>query len=1040
MKKLLLALLSISGLYAQNEPNLIFANKEQNSNYGGSIGVTLSAKDALGNTYLAGTFSNVADFDPTSAERNLTAVGASDAFVAVYDSNGNCVGAQNIGGTGTVTPSAITISGGFIYLAGIYTNTIDFDPAIGVSNLTNANPNGSGFLAKYDLNGNFVTSKSIDGNGAIRILDIKLFNNTVVITGGFFASMDFDPSASTRLLASIGNEDAFIAKYDTNLLLSDAINIGNISAGFASSVALDASGNAIISGTYLGTVDFDPSTGTTALTSITNTISHTFIAKYDSNLAFQWVKDIGGRNSATGIISKLVLDGSSNILITGQYNQTSDFDPSVNGVSLTAAGSDIFIAKYDSNGNYVWVKKIGGTAGDIGRNIAIDATNNIYIIGNFSGIVNFDPNTGTSTLDSLNGTTFFAKYDNNGSYVFAANLANNNINTIIVDNSNAVIIAGIFNGLRDFDPSAATANLLSVSTNGYIAKYTSTGDYTFAKLIGGDKPINQVFSLIGTDALNNIYRVGSLSAVTDLDPTPAVFNVSSVSTQGVFMAKYTPNGSALLWGRSLSAPIGGTLALSVMNTDASGNTYITGRFSGTVDFDPSSNTANLTNVSSTTLSDFFMAKYDSNGNYLWAKQLGTFSAGAKRMLFDSLGNFYFVARVNGTAPIDFDPSAATASYTPQGGIDIVLAKYSPNGDYIWAKGIGGSGASLNETHIELKGNSLYVTGLFNGSVRFNPATNDVVTLVGNLNGFIAKYDLNGDYQFAYPVAGGTTGTNSTVTYNVIADEVGNFYLFTSLNGTADFDLLPTSTSFITSPVIASITSTTYIVSKYSPTAGLIWAKSLNQSSALGLAIGQFNVHGYIHNNTLIYAYTLNNNGIDLDPSANEFIVTSNPAKINLVLSKYDSNNGNFVFGNKVGGDYTVNFNSSSFDTNKNLLLSGGFQGTADFDLSAAVENLTSASPNNQDRFYVKYNSNTVLGLEDNVMGKSFVIYPNPAKSILNIDTASEPTSIKIYDLLGKTAIENTVSKAIDISRLTPGLYFVEVQSIDGVSTQKFIKN
>jgi len=1040
MKKLLLALLTSSSLFAQNEPNLLFANKEQNLNPGGAINTTLSAKDNFGNTYLIGTFSNIADFDPSAAEVNLTAIGSSDAFVAVYDSNGNNIGAQNIGGTGVVTPTSVAIAGGFIHIAGTFTNTIDFNPAAGVSNLTSTNASGSGFLAKYDLNGNFVTCKSIDGIGAVNILDMKVFNNEVIITGNFTSSMDFDPSASTLSLTSNGLTDAFLAKYDTNLLLLGAISFGNANSGVASSAALDASGNIIISGTYNSTVDFDPSSNTATLTSTVASTSHTFIAKYDSNLAFQWVKDIGGRNTVAAVISKLVLDGSNNILITGQYNQSSDFDPSANGVTLTSSGADIFIAKYDLNGNYVWVRKIGGTSTDTGRNIAIDTTNNIYIIGNFGGIVDFDPNAGISNLDSVNGANFFAKYDNNGSYIYANNLFTT-INSLLIDNSNALLLSGTFSGNRDFDPSAATANLTSISTSVFLAKYATDAAYLFAKLIGGDKPSNQVTNFIATDGTGNIYRVGLLSATTDLDPTAATFNVSSVTAPGIFIAKYSSNGNSFLWGKSFSAAAGSSLTISIMNTDTNGNTYIIGRFLGTVDFDPSTNSANLTSNNGT-IFDFYMAKYDSNGNYLWAKQLsGNFSAGAKRMLFDASGNFYFTGRLVGTTPIDFDPSAATAFYTPQGNLEIYIAKYSTEGNYIWVKGIGGPGASLNETHIELKGNSLFLSGLFAGSAKFNPTTSDLITAIGGLNGFIAKYDLNGNYEFAYAVLGNTS-TDNTVAYNVIADEIGNFYLFTNLSGTADFDLLPSSTSLITSPTIGSTVSTAYVVSKYSPTASLIWAKPLNQN-ALGNSISQLTVHGYIHNNTLLYAYPFFNNGIDVDPSSNEFIVTSNPSRTNLLLSKYDANNGNFIFGNKIDGNYDVSLNSSNFDTNKNLLLSGGFAGTADFDLSAAVNNLTSASQNIPDRFYAKYDSNILLGLEDNSITKDYIIYPNPTNSMLYIShTSYDEFKVTLMDITGKV-LQNAIltnQKGIDVSCYSQGMYFIQIENGSEKSSFKFIKN
>ena len=1039
MKKLVLLLLITTSLFAQNEPNFLFANKENNLGYGGAINTTLSTTDNLGNTYIIGSFANLADFDPSVAVANLASIGSSDMFIAKYDSNGNYLWAENIGGLGTVAPSAIVIGGGFIYLAGNYTNIVDFDPSANVSNLNTTNELGSGYLAKYDLNGFFVLSKSLDGIGTITINDMKFLSNQVVITGYLTETMDLDPSINTLQLTSNGLTDAFIAKYSNSLLLQSAINFGGSLNDMATSLALDSSGNIIISGSYLGTVDFDPSASDNSLTTTTTSISHTFIGKYNSNLIFQWVKGIGGRSS-TNSNSKLVLDSAANILITGSYTSTSDFDPSAATASLTASNSDVFIAKYDANGNYAWAKKIGGTSSDYGRNIAIDASNNIHIYGTYIGTVDFNPDAGINTLDSVaNGGNFFAKFDSNGIFLIANSLKAT-INTILVDSSNSLILTGTFSGVQDFDTMAGVANLYSLRSNVFLAKYDNSTSYVFAKLIGGDKPTNNITNFVATDGTGNIYRVGSLSATTDLDPSAAVFNLSSPTALAIFIAKYTPNGS-LLWAKSFSG--GTSLVVSLMNTDINGNTYITGRFLGTVDFDPSANTANLTSTSST-LNDMYIAKYDSNGNYLWAKQLsGNVGGGSsKRMLFDTVGNFYFTGRISGTDPIDFDPSPTAAVYlTPVGFVDTFFAKYSPQGDYIWAKSISGvdSTSGINETHIELKGNSIYLTGLFSGSYNFNPATTDVIAANNGLEGYIAKYDLNGNYQFASSIALTTDGGN-TVTSNVVADDNDNFYLFTTLEGTADFDLLPASTSFITSPSIDVDLTTSYIISKYSPTGDLIWAKSLNQNS-LNFGTNRDRVHAYINNNELIVAFQLYDSGVDLDPSGNNFIVNSNPLKGNIIVAKYNTNTGDFIWGNKIEGDYDLALNSTNFDINANLLLSGSFTGTAEFDFSSGVQNLTSASIYNYDRFWAKYGTDT-LGLGENIITKGYAIYPNPTNSMLFVShELDSPFKVTIIDITGKILQKTTIDnqKGVDVSAYPQGIYFIQIDNGLEKNTYKFIK-
>jgi len=122
----------------------------------------------------------------------------------------------------------------------------------------------------------------------------------------------------------------------------------------------------------------------------------------------------------------------------------------------------------------------------------------------------------------------------------------------------------------------------------------------------------------------------------------------------------------------------------VVKTDASGNVYVTGYFSGTVDFDPSVATFNLTSAGST---DIYIAKYSSAGALLWAEQMGGSGADeGTAITFDGSGNFMLAARFNGT--VDFDPGAGVANFTSNGNSDMFFGKYDSNGNFLWGKSIG----------------------------------------------------------------------------------------------------------------------------------------------------------------------------------------------------------------------------------------------------------------------------------------------------------------------------------------------------------------
>jgi hypothetical protein len=193
---------------------------------------------------------------------------------------------------------------------------------------------------------------------------------------------------------------------------------------------------------------------------------------------------IGGNIRGNGIKT----DALGNVYVVGTFAQTADFDPGAGVANLTSAGGDdIFLAKYDANGNYVYAKRMGGTNADVGNSIAIDASGHAFITGTFSGIVDFDPDAGIQNLSSAGGSDiFFARYDASGNYVYAKCIAGTGAFdqglSIAVDASGHVFLTGLFFSVMDFDPDAGIQNLSSAgSTDIFLAKYDANGNYVYAK-------------------------------------------------------------------------------------------------------------------------------------------------------------------------------------------------------------------------------------------------------------------------------------------------------------------------------------------------------------------------------------------------------------------------------------------------------------------------------------------------------------------------------------------------------------------------------
>jgi uncharacterized protein (TIGR02145 family) len=429
-----------------------------NSEYGESIVV-----DASGNVYTTGYFEGTADFDPGPGTFNLTSAGLSDVFISKLDASGNFVWAKQLGGSSNARGYSIAVdASGNVYTTGSFSGTADFDPGQGTFNLTSAGLSDV-FISKLDASGSFVWAKQLGGsyNDVGNSIAVDAFGN-VYTTGSFWETANFDPGPGTFNLTSSGGIDIFISKLDASGNFVWAKQLGGFSYDDGRSIAVDASGNVYTTGYFEGTADFDPGPGTFNLTSTGD--SDIFISKLDASGNFVWAKQLGGTSGDYGY--SIAVDASGNVYTTGSFYETADFDQGPGTFNLTSSGGiDIFISKLDASGNFVWAKQLGGTSGDFGYSIAVDASGNVYTTGDFEGTADFDPGQGTFNLTSVgNVDIFISKLDASGNFVWAKQLggtANDYGLSITVDASGNVYTTGSFQGTADFDPGPDTFNLIS---------------------------------------------------------------------------------------------------------------------------------------------------------------------------------------------------------------------------------------------------------------------------------------------------------------------------------------------------------------------------------------------------------------------------------------------------------------------------------------------------------------------------------------------------------------------------------------------------
>lgn len=457
---------------------------------------------------------------------------------------------------------------------------------------------------------------------------------------------------------------------------------------------------------------------------------------------FQWANGIG--SSGNDACKSIAVDSDGNVYMTGYFFDFADFDPGAGVVNVTSKGDrDIFIAKYDSDGNIIWAKNIGSQGYDESNCITLDIGGNIYITGSFTDTVDFDPGPSTATLIStpLYQDIFFAKYDSDGNYlwvkVVGGSYYNDSGNKIIVDSLGNCYLTGKFTQTTDFDPGQGVYNLVSNGAkDAFLAKYSNNGDFDWAFKIGGDYP-DEAHGL-AIDKQNNIYITGEFVHTVDFDPGPGTANLiaNQNSDEDIFFAKYDSSGD-FIWAKKIGSNYI-EQANNIVVSD-SGNIYLTGYFGSWMNFDPNFGSQYLSPLGGW---DCFFAKYDSSGNYIWAKNFGSSEIDISNdITLDKFENVYMTGGFNGTCDFDPDPQSLK-TISSVGSSDIFFAKYDKSGKFIFAKSIGSIGDESGMS-IRLRPNDseIFVSGYFSSIADFdiNSDTFNVYP-TGGFDIFIAKYD------------------------------------------------------------------------------------------------------------------------------------------------------------------------------------------------------------------------------------------------------------------------------------------------------------
>jgi hypothetical protein len=407
-------------------------------------------------------------------------------------------------------------------------------------------------------------------------------SGSVFITG-LFTSDSFSPVdfGGGPLLSCF--DDIFVAKYDPNGVYQWSKRLGACGVDFAYDIIVDASGNVLVTGSVIGTVNFGggPTAG--------GYLDDVFVAKYDPDGSHLWSARFAnpGNEYAYGV----AVDVSGATFLTGTFNGTADFG---GGPFVTAGKRDIFLAKYDAGGAHEWSHRFGSTLEDWSRGVAVDAAGSVYVVGTFRGSVDF----GGGILTSAGlADVFLAKYDSHGVHQWSrrfGDIANDEGNSIELDASGNVVITGAFVYTVDFGGGPLTSSMYSDDI--FLAKFDPAGGHLWSRSLGGASP--DLGYDLDVDASGDVLLTGIFSGAADFGGG----FIAGAGQNDIFVAKYSPSGSHL-WSAGFGGP--GSEEGRSIAADGVGGVAVTGGLYGTgVDFGGGA-------FSSAGWGDIFLARYES---------------------------------------------------------------------------------------------------------------------------------------------------------------------------------------------------------------------------------------------------------------------------------------------------------------------------------------------------------------------------------------------------------------------------------------------
>lgn len=525
--------------------------------------------------------------------------------------------------------------------------------------------------------------------------------------------------------------------------------------------------------------------------------------------------------------------------------------------------------------------------------------------------------------------------------------------------------------------------------------------YAWGRNFGGIG--EDVVRAMSTDDAGNTYTTGYFTDVADYDPGDGVNELISNGFFDVFVQKLDTEGN-LVW----VASFGGAFFDygTGIETDADGNVYVTGVYQETVDFDPSGETFELTSAGS---EDIFVLKLDADGNFEWARGMG--SAGYEEPTsvgVDENGAVYVSGYFSETG--DYDPGEGEYLLESNGAQDAFVVRLDADGNLDWARNFGGDEQELSLGMDVAPNGDLYLSGTFAGECNFNPndTGEQIRTPVDSQDGYILK--LNSLGEFVYVATFGGQGGDTS--WDVVIDNEGNAFAAGGFNGTfaygdAEFESQDNEDAFVV---------------KVDVFGNIEWARAIHGTDFQNA----YDVNTDPSGNVLLAGYF--GGTADFDPSDEGTLELTRES-----TEPFDAfvcvlnTAGALVYAGQFGGSNFTEHHGVDADAAGNIYLASAFQNTVDLNPDPEVSE-TASVLDFRDNYVIKLSPGP-LGVGEDASRLPLSLYPNPADAQLNLSLPQDatPTTAWLINTSGKVIQRFALSAGnttVDVSMLPPGVYFM----------------